>query len=68
MEIKTSENMNVYLPSKGGTICGFGIVRDANENDTTIFKKVFENKSGRIFFNTFQDRQVRGIKQIIELN
>ena len=68
MEIQeTQQVMNVYMPFKGGVTHGFGIVRNVKSNEHSKYSKVFENKTGRIFFDTFQDRQIRGIKEVREL-
>ncbi|WP_374551946.1 hypothetical protein [Flavobacterium sp.] len=68
MEIQeTKQVINVYIPFKGGVIHGFGIVRNVKQDEHSKYSKVFENKSGRIFFDTFQDRQIRGIKEVREI-
>lgn len=64
---ETEQVMKVYMPFKGSVIHGFGIVRNVKSDEYSKYSKVFENKSGKIFFDTFQDRQIRGIKEVREL-
>lgn len=61
MTIKEIEQIEVYLPSQGGVICGYGIIRNVNPNDQTKFSKVYENEKGKIYFNNYNDRQIRGL-------
>lgn len=59
--------LNVFIPFNGGITHGFGIVRNIKSDEHSKYSKVFENKTGRIFFDTFQDRQVSGIKEVKDL-
>jgi hypothetical protein len=58
----------VFIPFSGNSTFGFGIVRDVNDNDKINYKKCFENKTGQIFFNNCNDRQVKGIQYMIAMS
>ena len=51
-----------YLPFKGGSIYGKGIVKDS---DNPNYKFIFECESGFIYFNSINDRQMEGIEFIL---
>lgn len=56
--------LDVYKPSTGGTVYGFGIVRKTFNGESSKYSKVFESKSGKIYFNTYNDAQIKGIKEL----
>lgn len=56
--------LDVFKPSTGGTVCGFGIVRKTFEGESLKYTKVFESKSGKIYFNSYNDSQIKGIKEL----
>ena len=51
----------VYIPHKGGSIYGIGDVRKTVDSDNSKFKYVFENKTGKVFFNSYFDKHIDGI-------
>jgi hypothetical protein len=59
--------MEAYKEFDGSTIWGKGIVRDSTPQDRTNYKYVFENKTGRTFFNSAGDQQAKGIKLLTNL-
>lgn len=59
MKIQTA-----YLPFNGGSVYGKGIIKEKEPNDTNVHKYVFECERGKVYFNSFNDRQVKGIELI----
>lgn len=51
--------IKAYLPFSGSTIYGFGTI--VEPGDATR-RYAFESDKGKILFNSFRDRQVKGIK------
>jgi hypothetical protein len=59
------EELNVYLPFKGGSIHGFGKVVKVNNNTKYNYK--FQNETGSIVFNTVDDMQIKGMLLVSEI-
>ena len=53
-----------YLPFKGGSTYGKGNIRETIQSDSSIYKYVFENEKGKIFFDNVTDRQLKGLEII----
>jgi hypothetical protein len=62
MAMKTGNKENFYMPFDGQTLYGLG---DVIKSDNPKFKKMFFNDRGKIYFNSYKDRQVRGMKKLV---
>jgi len=62
------EHLEAYKEYDGHTIYGKGVVRSSTPQDMTLYKYVFENETGRTFFNSAEDRQAKGIRLLTKLD
>lgn len=63
--MKTNLNkQTVYLPFKGGSIYGKGVIREKDSNDSNIHKYIFEGKRGSVYFNSLEDYHMKGVELI----
>lgn len=56
-------NKQVYIPFKGGSVYGEGVIKEAV--DTNVHDYVFVGKKGKIYFNSIEDMQVKGMKILL---
>jgi hypothetical protein len=63
--MKNLINKQVYIPFKGGSVYGEGVIKEKEANDTNVHDYVFIGKKGKIYFNTVEDIQVKGMKVLL---
>lgn len=61
-------HLEAYKEHDGSTIYGKGIIRESAPQDLTKYNYVFENSTGRSFFNSADDLQVKNIRLLTPLS